>query len=344
MSDSSIVEYIWLDKNKNLRSKARTLNFPTHIPVYPRWTYDGSSTGQASGHDSEITMIPRAVFDCPFRGGLHKFIICDTYDSEGNPTESNTRHSASQIFANGREQHPWFGLEQEYFLMNLETGRPLGWSQEGEPEAQGKYYCGVGTGKVFGRDIVDRHYKLCLEAGVTISGINAEVAPGQWEFQVGPVEGISAGDHMIAARYILERVAEDAGVGVEYDPKPISGNWNGSGCHANFSTKNMRIGTDDKTGLDWINEGVERLSHKHEEHMAVYGSGNERRMSGECETSSYDTFSSSVAGRGCSIRIPRHVNEEKKGYFEDRRPSSNCDPYLVTSKICETVCFGPWRI
>ena len=343
MSNSIIAEYVWLDKNKNLRSKARTLNFSIDSPIipttmWPRWTYDGSSTGQASGHDSEITMIPRAVFDCPFRGNRHKLIICDTYDSEGNPTESNTRYSADHIFKSFREHRPWFGLEQEYFLINLETGRPLGWPRDYDPEEQGKYYCGVGSGKVFGREIVDRHYKLCLEAGVRISGINAEVAPGQWEFQVGPVEGISAGDHMVAARYILERVAEEAGVGVEYDPKPITGNWNGSGCHTNFSTKNMRNGTDDKTGLDWINEGIERLSHNHEEHMAVYGSGNERRMTGEYETSSYDTFSSSVAGRGCSIRIPRHVNEEKKGYFEDRRPSSNCDPYLVTSKICETVC------
>ena len=103
-----------------------------------------------------------------------------TYDSEGNPTESNTRYSANNIFRI-QEHRPWFGLEQEYFLMNLETGRPLD-GQEGEPEAQGKYYCGVGSGKVL-EEIVDRHYKLCLEAGVRISGINAEVAPGQWEFK-----------------------------------------------------------------------------------------------------------------------------------------------------------------
>jgi glutamine synthetase len=337
---SIIAEYIWLDRNKCVRSKARTFPGTKDPLLFPKWSYDGSSTGQASGHDSEIMIIPRAIFDCPFREGNHKFVICDTYDNEGNPTESNTRLDASKIFSDPicKEQQPWFGLEQEYFLMNLDTGRPLGWPETGVPEAQGKYYCGVGAGKVFGRNIVDRHYKLCLAAGIQISGINAEVAPGQWEFQVGPVMGICAGDHMIAARYILERVAEEAGVDVEYDPKPISGNWNGSGCHANFSTKYMREGTDDKTGLDWINEGIERLSHKHEEHMAVYGSGNERRMTGGHETSSYDTFSSSVAGRGSSIRIPRHVNEEKKGYFEDRRPSSNCDPYSVTSKICETVC------
>lgn len=335
---SFIAEYIWLDNKKGFRSKARTLMGKQH--VWPKWTYDGSSTGQASGDDSEITLIPRAIFDCPFRKGKHKFVICDTYDSEGNPTESNTRYSANEIFQNDKKTDdcPWFGLEQEYFLLNAETGKPLGWPEEGEAEEQGKYYCGVGTGKVFGRDVVDRHYKLCLEAGVRISGINAEVAPGQWEFQVGPVMGISAGDHMMAARYILERVAEEAGVLVEYDPKPLEGNWNGSGCHTNFSTKNMRNGNDEKLGLDWINEAIEKLSQKHTEHMEVYGSGNERRMTGEHETSSYDKFSYSVAGRGNSIRIPRHVYEEKKGYLEDRRPSSNCDPYLVTSKIYETVC------
>ena len=335
-----IAEYIWLDNDKRLRSKARTL---FGIPnIWPKWTYDGSSTDQASGHDSEITLIPRSIFDCPFRGGSHKLVICDTYDSEGNPTKTNTRYNAAIIFNNpvSMKQQPWFGLEQEYFLMNLDTNKPLGWPEAGDPEPQGKYYCGVGTGKVFGREVVDRHYKLCLIAGVSISGINAEVAPGQWEFQIGPVMGISAGDHMLAARYILERVAEDSGVGVEYDPKPISGNWNGSGCHTNFSTKYMREGTYDKTGLEWINEGIELLSKRHNEHMEVYGSGNERRMTGKFETSSYDTFSSSVAGRGCSIRIPRHVNEQKRGYFEDRRPSSNCDPYLVTSKICETICLS----
>jgi glutamine synthetase len=344
-----IVEYIWLDNNKQLRSKARTIDISSDnwsqniidVSNIPKWTYDGSSTGQATGHDSEITLIPRAVFDDPFRGEQNKFVVCDTYDSMGNPTESNTRYLANNIFNNPRckEQEPWFGLEQEYFLMNTDTNKPLGWPKNGVPEAQGKYYCGVGQGKVFGRDIVNKHYEYCLTSGITISGINAEVAPGQWEFQIGPVCGISAGDHMLVARYILERITEDSyETSVNYDPKPITGDWNGSGCHTNFSTKNMREGTSNRTGLIWINEGIDKLSHKHKEHMEVYGSGNERRMTGEYETSSYNTFSSSVAGRGCSIRIPRHVNEEKKGYLEDRRPASNCDPYLVTSKICETVC------
>ena len=180
-----IAEYIWLDCNKNIRSKARTLGNQRPF-VWPKWTYDGSSTGQASGHDSEITMIPRAIFDCPFRGDKHKLIICDTYDSEGNPTESNTRYSATKIFTKEviQEHQPWYGLEQEYFLTNPKTGRPLGWPDGSEePEEQGKYYCGVGS-NIWTRE---QTYELRLEAGVKISGINAEVAPGQWEFQVGPV-------------------------------------------------------------------------------------------------------------------------------------------------------------
>jgi len=229
-------------------------------------------------------------------------------------------------------------IEQEYFLMNLETGRPLGWPQEGEPEEQGKYYCGVGSGKVFGREIVDRHYKLCLEAGVRISGINAEVAPGQWEFQIGPCLGIEQGDHLWMARYLLQRVAEKYNVMINWEPKPMSGDWNGSGCHTNYSTHNMRNGTAEKEGLDYINEAIEKLSLKHDEHMKVYGSGNEKRMTGQHETASFDKFSSGVANRGASVRIGNTNVNQKKGYFEDRRPSSNCDPYLVTGMIFKTTC------
>lgn len=86
---------------------------------------------------------------------------------------------------------PWFGLEQEYTLLGTD-GRPYGWPKNGFPGAQGPYYCGVGTGKVYCRDIVEAHYKACLYAGIRISGVNAEVMPAQWEFQVGPCEGIES--------------------------------------------------------------------------------------------------------------------------------------------------------
>lgn len=339
-----VLEYIWLDGAHNFRSKSRTLevtgNDDLEVNNLPHWTYDGSSTGQASGDNSEITLKPVRLFNCPFRGNNAFLILCDTYNSDDEPTQSNTRHDANSIFESASEEEPWFGLEQEYFMIDKNTRKPVGWPVNGFPEGQGKYYCGVGAGRVFGRKVADLHYKLCLTAGVNISGINAEVAPGQWEFQVGPCTGIEAGDHLNMARYILERVAELSNTEINYDPKPFPGDWNGSGCHTNFSTRNMRNGTSSQSGLDYINDAIQALSLRHKEHMDVYGNGNEQRMTGRHETASFTEFSSGVADRSASIRIPLNTKKNEKGYFEDRRPASNCDPYLVTSKIFDTVISG----
>lgn len=93
-----------------------------------------------------------------------------------------------------------------------------------------------------------------------------------------------------------------------------------------------------------IEKAIERLSKHHERHIQAYdpkqGKDNERRLTGFHETSSIHDFSAGVANRGASIRIPRHVAEEGKGYLEDRRPSSNCDPYSVSEVLVRTVCLG----
>jgi len=234
-----------------------------------------------------------------------------------------------------KADEPWFGIEQEYTLLSFEK-HPLGWPIGGYPGPQGPYYCGVGANKVFGRDVVESHYRACLYAGVKVCGTNAEVMPAQWEFQVGPCEGIEMGDHLWMARYILDRVAEDFGILVSLDPKPMTGDWNGAGAHTNYSTKATRA----KGGIKDIEEAIKKLSLRHAEHIKVYdpkgGEDNKRRLTGHHETSSVEKFSYGVANRGSSVRIPRQVEADGCGYFEDRRPASNMDPYSVTEAIVRT--------
>ena len=334
-------EYIWIGgSGQDLRSKTMTLeSVPKHVSELRIWNFDGSSTGQAPGHDSEVLLKPVAIFQDPFRGAPNILVMCECYEpgkngGEMTPIPSNTRASAYERFEKKKDEVPWFGLEQEYTLFNKDKKTPLVWPRAGYPGPQGPYYCSVGAENSFGRPIVEAHYRACLYAGVTISGINAEVLPGQWEYQVGPCVGIDSGDHVWMARYIMYRVCEDFGVCVSFDPKPIAGDWNGSGMHTNFSTKKMR----EDGGWDHIVSAIEKLGKKHKEHIEVYGEGNARRLTGHHETASIHSFAYGVANRGASIRIPRDAEKEKKGYFEDRRPAANCDPYVVTAKIFETTC------
>ncbi|KAJ6929574.1 glutamine synthetase nodule isozyme-like [Populus alba x Populus x berolinensis] len=335
-TEKIIAEYIWIGgSGMDLRSKARTLPGPVTDPAeLPKWNYDGSSTGQAPGDDSEVILYPQSIFKDPFRKGNNILVMCDAYTPAGEPIPTNKRFNAAQIFSDPvvAAEEPWYGIEQEYTLLQKDINWPLGWPVGGFPGPQGPYYCAAGADKAFGRDIVDAHYKACLYAGVNISGINGEVMPGQWEFQVGPSVGISAGDEVWVARYILERIAEIAGVVVSFDPKPIPGDWNGAGAHTNYSTKSMR----NEGGIAVIKKAIEKLGLRHKEHIAAYGEGNERRLTGRHETADINTFSWGVANRGASIRVGRDTEKEGKGYFEDRRPASNMDPYVVTSMIAET--------
>ncbi|GAB2210296.1 hypothetical protein Droror1_Dr00015559 [Drosera rotundifolia] len=335
-TDKTIAEYIWIGGSGiDLRSKSRTISCPVEHPSeLPKWNYDGSSTGQAPGEDSEVILYPQAIFKDPFRGGNNILVICDTYTPAGEPIPTNKRHKAAEIFSNSKvvAEVPWFGIEQEYTLLQPNVKWPLGWPVGAYPGPQGPYYCGVGADKSFGRDISDAHYKACLYAGINISGTNGEVMPGQWEFQVGPSVGIEAGDHVWCARYLLERITEQVGVVLTLDPKPIEGDWNGAGCHTNYSTKSMR----EDGGFEKIKNAILNLSLRHKEHISAYGEGNERRLTGKHETADINTFSWGVANRGCSIRVGRETEKQGKGYLEDRRPASNMDPYVVTSLLAET--------
>jgi len=340
-------EYIWIGGTmQDLRCKTRTLDFipksPDDLPV---WNFDGSSTGQAPGDNSEVYIKPRAIYPDPFRGGQNILVMCDTYEpfdtksdeSTWKPLPTNTRHKCAKIMAQTEDLVPWFGIEQEYTLFEADGITPLGWPKNGYPGPQGPYYCAVGTENSFGRHIVEAHYRACLFSGINISGVNGEVMPGQWEYQVGPCTGMESGDQLWVSRYLLQRVCEQFGVVVSLDPKPIPGDWNGAGCHTNFSTKPMR----EPNGFQVIIAALEKLKLKHEEHIAAYGEGNERRLTGAHETASIESFSYGLANRGCSCRIPRQAEKDGCGYFEDRRPASNMDPYVVTGKIVETCCLSP---
>ena len=232
------------------------------------------------------------------------------------------------------DQEPWFGLEQEYTLLNPTGGWPYGFPANGFPAPQGPYYCGVGAVKIHGRDLIEDHTTACIEAGLAISGTNAEVMPGQWEFQIGPVDTVAVGDHLWMARYLLFRLAENYGVEVSIEPKPMKGDWNGAGMHTNFSTRAMR------EGYDAVITACEALGGpgKIEEHLRGYGVGIEERLTGAHETERFDAFSYAVSDRGASIRIPWQVARDKKGYIEDRRPNANADPYVVATLLTNTCC------
>jgi len=323
-------EYIWIDGTEptaKLRSKTKVVADGAELPI---WGFDGSSTNQADGSSSDRVLKP--VFTCPdpIRGGDSVLVLCEVLNIDMSPHSSNTRAALVEVAEKYADQESWFGIEQEYTF--FKEGRPLGFPIGGFPAPQGGYYCGVGADEVFGREIVEKHLDYCIEAGLAISGINAEVMPGQWEFQIGPAGPVEVSDHMWIARWLLYRTAEAFNVGATLDAKPVKGDWNGAGAHTNFSTKAMR------EEYDPIITACEALATNALEHVKLYGVGIEERLTGLHETAPWNEFSYGVSDRGASVRIPWQVEIEKKGYIEDRRPNANVDPYLVTRLIVNTCC------
>jgi glutamine synthetase len=340
------VEYIWVDGTKptpQLRSKTKMLSPKEGIPI---WGFDGSSTNQAEGSDSDCVLSPVFVCNDPIRGYPNELALCEVLNTDMTPHKSNTRASLSKVYEKHKPEDMWFGMEQEYTFMNWWDYRPYGFdycrwikeetTSEGQapfkPLPQGPYYCSVGSGLAIGRKVAEEHLDACLEAGLTLSGINAEVMPGQWEFQIGPVDAMEVSDQLWVARWLLHRVAEKYEIAVSFDPKPAEGDWNGAGCHTNFSTKEMR------NSLEACERAATALGKRATKHIENYGAGIEKRLTGDHETCSYNEYKWGVSDRGASVRIPWQVAKEGKGYIEDRRPNANCDPYVVTRLITETVC------
>jgi glutamine synthetase len=330
-------EYIWIDGTEPtpetgyvgplLRSKTKIIADGEEPGI---WGFDGSSTNQAPGDNSDCVLSPVYVCPDPVRGGDDVLVLNEVLLPDMSPHATNTRRACAEAAEKYGDQEPWFGIEQEYTF--LRDGRPLGWPTSGFPGPQGPYYCGVGADEIWGRDVVEAHTTACLEAGIVIAGTNAEVMMGQWEFQVGPVGPLEVSDQLWVARWLLYRIAEEFDTVATLSPKPIPGDWNGAGAHTNFSTKSMR------ESYEPIVKGAEALGAAHDEHITNYGAGIDLRLTGMHETAPWTEFSYGVSDRGASVRIPWQTARDQKGYLEDRRPNANMDPYVVTRLITNTIC------
>lgn len=343
----SQVTYIWIDGSsptQTLRSKVRILPRPKSkltLSDLPQWNFDGSSTYQATGHDSDLILQPVCLVNDPILGEENYLALCEVLNPDGNPHPSNKRARLVSLMEKcGKAHDPWLGFEQEYTLFS--GLQPLGWPERGYPAPQGPFYCGVGADEVFGRQLVEKHALACIRAGIMLYGTNAEVMPGQWEFQVGyrgidseSADPVTVSDHLWLARWLLYRLGEDCNITAKLHPKPVKGDWNGAGKHTNFSTQEMR---NPKTGMDAINKAIKALEARHNEHIAVYGYDLESRLTGKHETAHISQFIAGVGNRGASVRIPRPVASKGYGYLEDRRPGANANPYEVAAILVETIC------
>lgn len=330
-----ILEYVWLDgyKTSNLRSKVKVLDFDGDLESFsimdvPQWNYDGSSTRQAPGSDSECVLRPVRLYTS---GGRFHIVMCEVFNADGTPHPTNQRALLRNTLDSVPDQKFWWGFEQEYFI--TKDFKPLGFPSGGYPKPQGLYYCGVGGNQVVGREMVDHHMMECLHHGINITGTNAEVAVGQWEYQCFNTDTLKACDDLWISRYLLYKESEQYGWDIDITPKPVTGDWNGSGCHTNFSTEEMRT----TGGIEYISKLMSRFGANHEQHINGYGEDNDRRLTGDHETQRIDTFSWGVGDRGASIRVPNAMKQNDwVGYIEDRRPASNCDPYKVANLIVKT--------
>lgn len=328
------IEYVWLDGYKpepNLRSKIKiTNNVIDNINEVPIWGFDGSSTMQAEGFSSDCYLKPVRLYTHSFIKSTIKTIyaFCEVVNKDGKPHETNDRSKLGN-----EDENIWIGFEQEYFIRTGHHKQILGFDRGGVVDPQGKYYCGVG-GQMVGRELIEEHLEYCLSLGISVEGINAEVALGQWEYQIFSKGKVKAGDDLWMSRYILEKFAEKRGYAIELHPKPlVIGDWNGSGLHTNFSNEIMR----EVGGQEYFKAIFNTFESRAKTHIDSYGSNNNLRLTGTHETQSIDKFSWGIGDRGASIRVPKIVGEEWKGYLEDRRPASNGNPYKIIKVIDDSL-------
>jgi glutamine synthetase len=344
----AVLEYVWLDgyaHNKdhpdevaNLRSKIKVADQRcARLEDIPKWSFDGSSTMQAEGKKSDCVLNP--VFFCPnplnyTTGHESHIVLCEVLNPDGTPHSSNTRAKLVETWKKYKKHEMWFALEQEYAIYDQYGENPYLWPEKGYPAPQGRYYCGVGSDVAWGRDISIEHMNACLAAGLPLGGTNAEVMPSQWEYQLGPAEAPIIADQHWVSRFLLNRIAENHNATIKLDPKPVKGDWNGTGCHINFSTKEMRK----KMKIEDVEVICSALENNIPKHLAAYGKKNRERLTGKHETCSIDQFRFGESDRGASIRIPPGILAAGKGYLEDRRPAANIDPYEACQALMETVC------
>jgi glutamine synthetase len=354
-----ILEYIWLDANTHIRTKQRscddhrikTILATNHcvlkmtnetkmalIELLPVWNYDGSSTGQATTESSEITLRPVNVMNDPFTQPLSHInkliVLCESYTIDGEPAAGNTRNKCVSVEKHSGDLEAWFGLEQEFFLFDMATKQPVRWAQT-KGIAQGEYYCGLNRSSYQESELMNELFKLSLQVGIRMSGINQEVAPAQWEYQIGPLTAVECADQMYFAKYILYKLCQKYGYYAVFHPKPLTGDWNGSGCHVNMSNIITRDGYKDDP-MKHIHNMCKLMKDDHINFFKEFsGSDNHLRLTGKHETSSPHEFTCSVGGRHTSVRIPRETQNNGRGYFEDRRPGSSIQYYKTIAKYLE---------
>ena len=337
-------EYIWLDSENNIRSKTKILNIDIelknndkkpseleiiqslmNVSLYPNWNCNGKHLGDEV---SEIIIHPVFVSLDPFKKAPNVLILCDTYNLDGNPTKYNNRYSVNKLFNKHENLKCLFGFEQEFHIMKLGdnfTLLPNKTMIKGEPVKATKYYCSNGSMNAFGRNLVNRAVTLALEAGLSCGGYNSACGPAQWEIQIGPVQyGVCAADHLILLRFILSRLSENLDIHISLLPKPSEDIDSISYCHTNFSTESMR----DSNGYTHIQNSIEKLKQTHSRDLEIYG---------KTDIEIHNNFTTDVTNRNVSVRIPTESKKNNKGYFEDRRPLSNCDPYLVCEALLNSV-------